>query len=388
VRPPSPIRLATSLFQGAFATRPAVAASAPGRIFLLGGGDAPREPTITMGIDRRTAVAAARAWTWEAVSGRDSVVDPFDPEAPDASRWTDHLAEVVRGLRAHGVSITGARLAVASSLARHAGFGAAMALRVAAAKALCLLAGQRVSDVELVSAVCGPPTAQRAAGQWRDASAIALARRGALMWLDPIGELAGLHSSNIQLTVVETGARLSPLSPQSSVLSPDFQALSLLNQSGLPLARLGDLEPAALPGALAWLPPPLHTEVTRVVAESDRIRRLVRDGIVAARLGNLWGEDSERTASGDEIECLLSSARSHGALGVREVGRPGWGVAMLLPPEGTRAGAARIEAMVAEDFRGAFGRIPTLWRTSPAAGVQSESLRAGAGGSDQDASAR
>jgi galactokinase len=386
VRPQSPIRLATSLFQGAFATRPAVAASAPGRLFLLGDADAHREPAIAMAIDRRTAVVASRAWTWEAVSGRDSVVDPFDPEAPDASRWTDHLAEVVRGLRAHGVSIPGARLAVASSLPRRAGFGAAMALRIAAARVLCLLAGRRVSEVELVSAVCGPPPGKRGAGQWRDASAIALAKRGAVMWLDPIGELAGLHSSNIQLTVVETGARLPPLSPQSSVLSPDSQALSLLSQNGLSLARLGDLEPAALPAVLAWLPPPLHRVVTRVVAESDRVRRLVRDGIVSARLGNLWGEDSEPPASGEEIECLLSSARSHGALGVREVGRPGWGVVLLLPPEG--AGAARIEAMVAEDFRHAFGRIPTLWRASPAAGVQSESLRAGAGGSDQDASAR
>jgi galactokinase len=341
-----------------------------------------------MAIDRRMAVVVARAWTWEAVSARDSVVDPFDPEAPDSSRWTDHLAVVVRRLRTHGVSMPGARLAVASSLARHAGFGAAMALRIAAAKALCLLAGRRIPDVELVAAISAGPSREGSAAEWRDASTIALAKRGAVMWLDPIGELVGLHSSNIQLTVVETGARLSSLSSQSSVLSPDSQALTLLRERGLSLSRLGDLEPAALLGALAWLPPPLHGQVTRVVAESDRVRRLVRDGVVAARLGDFWVEDSGATASGDEVECLTSSARSHGALGVREVGRPGWGVAILLPPEGTGTGAARIEAMVAEEFRHAYGRIPTLWRTSPAAGVQSESLRAGAGGSDQDASAR
>jgi galactokinase len=338
-----------------------------------------------MAIDRRIAVVAARAWTWEAVSGRDAVVDPFDPEAPNASRWTDHLAEVVRGLRAHGVSLPGARLAVASSLPRHAGFGAAMALRISAAKALSLLAGRRVSDAELVAAACAEPPREGRAEQWRDASAIALARRDAVTWLDPAEETLRTHPFDSSVWMVESGARATvPREQTDDTAREDREALALLDEHGLSLARLGDLAPASLPAALAWLPPPLHARVSRVVTETDRVGRLIREGVNAARLAGLWGEAPVASPSGDEIECLLLSARTRGALGAREVGGPGWGIAVLLPPEG----AARIEAMMAEDFRHAFGRIPSIWRSSPAPGVLAESLRAGAGGSGQDANAR
>src|SRR4026209_1682342 len=57
----STARLATSLFAVTFATRPTVAASAPGRVNLIGEHtDYNGGPVLPLAVERRTAVLAAR----------------------------------------------------------------------------------------------------------------------------------------------------------------------------------------------------------------------------------------------------------------------------------------------------------------------------------------
>jgi len=147
----APLRQATSLFQERFASRPAVAASAPGRINILGEHtDYNGGPVLPFAIERRTAVVAAPATDWLAVSAVDGLVVSFNPAAPNSGTWGDYLRGVVRVLQRGGVSIQGAEVAVASSIPVGAGLSSSAALCLAAAKALALMAGRKLTAEALI----------------------------------------------------------------------------------------------------------------------------------------------------------------------------------------------------------------------------------------------
>ena len=147
----SSVRLASSLFQSTFASRPAVAATAPGRVNLIGEHtDYNGGPVLPLAVERRTAVLAAREDGWFFVSALDGVVRGVEIEAPMRRHWTDYLVGVVRELRVLGAAPAGARIAVASTVPAGAGLSSSAALTVAAAKALSLLAGRRLTPAQLV----------------------------------------------------------------------------------------------------------------------------------------------------------------------------------------------------------------------------------------------
>jgi galactokinase len=355
---------ATSLFEATFSTRPRAAASAPGRLLLLGDAAAEGEPAFAIAVERRTAVVAAPARTWEAVSSRDGVVDPFDPDAGETGVWTDHLAGVVQALRARDIRLPGARIGVATAVPRQAGFGAATALRVASAKALSLLAGHRLPEVEVAAA--GANTSREAPPEGsRDATAIALGRRGMALIFDPGSAGVRWARLDARIWLIETG-----LAPPEGVTAPvgrqEEEALGVLREHGVRAERLADLESV---DPLAWLPPPLVPRARFLLTEAGRIRRLAREGLSRGLLGNLMLESHAAAGPGPpEIECLVQAAQDRRALGARAVGRAGWGIALLVPPERE----AWIVAEVAEEFRAAFGRIPVAWPTWSAAGVKVE----------------
>ena len=75
--PLSAARLASSLFTSSFATRPTVAASAPGRVNLIGEHtDYNGGPVLPVAIERRTAIAARLSDGW---------IFGSDTDEPDAS---------------------------------------------------------------------------------------------------------------------------------------------------------------------------------------------------------------------------------------------------------------------------------------------------------------
>ncbi|HJS47674.1 MAG TPA: galactokinase family protein, partial [Gemmatimonadales bacterium] len=109
---PSPLRLATSLFTSAHGTRPSLAASAPGRVNLIGEHlDYNGGPVLPLAVRRRVAVVAGPAEEWWAASTLGGEAGPFDPDAPPSGRWTDYLGGVIRTLRAGGATVPRARLA-------------------------------------------------------------------------------------------------------------------------------------------------------------------------------------------------------------------------------------------------------------------------------------
>jgi galactokinase len=136
VSPLSPAKLASSLFRSAFASAPAVIVSAPGRVNLLGEHtDYNGGPVLPLAIERRTAVAAAPADGWCAVTAEDGVVRRLDAGAGDPGDWTAYLAGVIAELDALRAGPRGASVAVASVLPLGAGLGSCAARTVGAARA-------------------------------------------------------------------------------------------------------------------------------------------------------------------------------------------------------------------------------------------------------------
>ena len=150
VNPLSAARLASSLFQASFATRPTVAASAPGRVNLIGEHtDYNGGPVLPVAIERRTAAAARLADGWVLVPTLEPGLRPVNIDEPMRREWTDYIVGVVRELRALRAAPPGAEIAIATTLPIGAGLSSSAALTVAAAKALSLLAGKRLSPGQL-----------------------------------------------------------------------------------------------------------------------------------------------------------------------------------------------------------------------------------------------
>ncbi|HEY6808760.1 MAG TPA: galactokinase family protein, partial [Gemmatimonadales bacterium] len=137
---------ALTLFHSAFTAAPHVAASAPGRVNLIGEHtDYNGGPVLPLAVARRTTAAAgpAPAGVLELVSTTNGVVDRFLYKETAGTGWGRYLVGVVRELAARGVVAAdfGARVAVASDVPVGAGLASSAALTVAATRALAALSG-------------------------------------------------------------------------------------------------------------------------------------------------------------------------------------------------------------------------------------------------------
>ena len=149
--PTSPLRLASSLFEASFASRPAAGASAPGRVNLLGEHtDYNGGPVLPFALPQRTVVLAGPGEGWQAVSAVDGTVVSFDPaprpRVAGPTTWPGSSG-CSTAMRA---APPGGRIAVASTVPTGAGLSSSAALSVAAARALSQLAGRRLSREALV----------------------------------------------------------------------------------------------------------------------------------------------------------------------------------------------------------------------------------------------
>ena len=378
----SPLRHAASLFATAFAARPTVAASAPGRVNLIGEHlDYNGGPVLPIAVRRRTAVVAAPAdgwWAATALDGREPVA--FDPDAAPGGRWTDYLAGVVRTLRAGGTPIPGARLAVASDVPVGAGLASSAALTLATARTLVRLAGRRVGAAGLaeiayhaehdeVGVRCGRMDQTVGAHARADA---------ALLYETSTGEVRHLHfPATVQ--VLETGVThalrdgaLNHRRAECEAAAVTLRGHGMLEGqlASLPADRLGEVE--------ALLPAPLARRVRHVVTESQRTHEAA-EALAAgdlARMGKILyeGHASLRAAfesSCPEADLLVDTLGHHGALGARLTGA-GWGGAVLalLPPDRERAILARTRSV----FEAAFGRPLRVWHTRPAGAARAEDV--------------
>jgi galactokinase len=377
----SPVRLASSLFESSFASRPAVAASAPGRVNLIGEHtDYNGGPVLPLALERRTAVLAAREDGWFFASALDGGVRGVEIEAPLRRDWTDYVVGVVRELRRLGAAPSGARLAVASAVPPGAGLSSSAALTVAAAKALSLLAGRRLTPEQLVEVAYRAEHDQVgvACGRMDQTIAAHAARGTALLFETATGATQRVPFAG-RVWIVETGVAHGLVGGALNQRRKECEeALARCRELWPGLRHLAELSTDDLRSVEARLPAQLAARVRHVVTETFRTR-LAADALARGdhrQLGWLLvqGHESLRVdyqSTIQEADAIVEMAMEQGAHGARLTGA-GWGgaVVVLAPEEG----GARIVAEVVRGFRERFGREPAAWSTRAGAGVRRETL--------------
>ena len=375
----SPLRLASSLFEASFASRPAAGASAPGRVNLLGEHtDYNGGPVLPFAIPRRTVVLAGRAEGWTAVSAVDGIPLPFDPAAAPEGRWTDYLGGVVRVLQDVGAAPAGARLAVASAVPIGAGLSSSAALSVAAARALSQLAGRRLSrealaevayhaEHDVVGVQCGRMDQMIAAH--------ATARHAAM--IETADRTVAQIPFDAPVLLVETGVshRLAD-SEYNRRRAECGAALEACRAAGVDVAELAAVPEAELQRLTGGMEPVLFRRLRHVVRETARTRAAaaaLRAGDLE-RMGQLLLEGHASIRDDFESSCgeadrIVESAARHGAWGARLTGA-GWGGTVLVLAPTDRM--ARLAKAVAADYQRETGRAPVIWKAKASGGVRSE----------------
>ena len=370
---------AVELFREHFGRAPDLAASAPGRVNLIGEHtDYNGGPVLPMAISRRTTVAVGTADEWRFVSSEEPGAIAVDVDAELRGDWTDYVTGVVRELRGIGAAPAGAHVAVSSTVPIGAGLSSSAALTVSAARALSALAGRRLdgralaeiayrAEHDQVGVLCGR----------MDQTIASLGRpKHAILFETATGEITEVPMPG-RVLVIETGKSHRLTGGALNDRRRECQmALAALRGRWPDLASLCALSPEALPEAESLLAPVLFRRVRHLVSETARTRR------AAAALGDddlqALGElliagqrslTSDYESSIPEADLIVESAVRHGAHGARLTGA-GWGGAVLVitPPVEGRV----VIRGVRRDFAAAFGKRPAAWTTRASGGVRRE----------------
>ena len=372
-------RDALALFTTRFASPPALAASAPGRVNLIGEHtDYNGGPVLPMAIRVRTAAVVGPGDTWELATTLETDPVRVDPDGPLRRAWTDYIVGVIRVLKAMNAAPPGARVAVASQVPVGAGLSSSAALCVSVVKALSLLAGARLSPQEIAGAAYQAEHDEVGIKVGRmDQTVSTFAQRGSALLFETASGVIKKVPMPIKAWIAETGIthRLSggDLNRRRHECE---EALAMLRDEGFRIAALAELPPNKLDRALAILPPPLNKRVRHVVTETARTRRaadmLTRKDLKGFGRLMVEGHASLRDdfqSTIPEADLLVESAVRHGAYGARLSGA-GWGGAVLIlaPKERERFVAAEVAA----DFERAYGRAPEIWSTPASGGVKRE----------------
>jgi galactokinase len=375
---------ASALFRATFGVAPRAAASAPGRVNLLGEHtDYNGGPVLPVAIAARTVVAVGPAETGllDVISTRDGQRTCIDIRDGGAAGGSAYVAGVLQELGAASGVMPGARVAIASRVPAGAGLASSAALTVAAARALSQLGGARLTPRQLagvafraehdhVGVRCGI----------MDHMIAALARPGRALLL----ECASLATSYVpvrgRFLLVDTGVRRDLAAGALNERRAECEAAVARLQNELPeLQYLASWPAAWLPRLKRALPEPLRSRAVHVVGETARARfgaQLLARGHLK-RFGQLLYESHESCrelydCSAPELDTIVAAARRAGALGARLTGA-GWGGAVLVLVDRRRE--THIVAAIRTAFQRAFGREPPVIVVKASGGARREPVR-------------
>jgi galactokinase len=377
---------ASALFRATFGGAPRAAASAPGRVNLIGEHtDYNGGPVLPLALVQRTsaAVGPAEAGVLEVVSSRHGRLERIEFREGEgrATGWGAYVAGVMSELLVAGAAPAGggARAAVAGDLPVGAGLGSSAALTVATAKALAALAGARLTARQIagvafraehdrVGVRCGI----------MDQMIAALAKPGHALLIECASATTRHIPFRGRLLLVDTGVRhelaagalnrrRAECEAALATLQRELTELEWL--AGWPASRLARLKRA--------LPEPLRSRALHVVGETARTRlaaQLLARGQLK-RFGRLLYESHESCrrlyqCSAPELDLVVRAARRAGALGARLTGA-GWGGAVLVLVDRKRE--ASVAAAIRRAFDRAYGREPSITLVRASGGVRRES---------------
>jgi len=378
---------AAALFRATFGVAPRAAASAPGRVNLIGEHtDYNGGPVLPVALGVRTTVVAGAADSGllEIVSTRDGRFERIDYRENRAGGWGwgGYVAGVMRELVAAGAApADGVRIAVASDVPIGAGLSSSAALTVATAKALATLARVPLSARQIagiafraehdhVGVRCGI----------MDQTIAALATPGHALLI----ECASAETRQIpfrgRLLLVDTGVRHDLATGALNRRRTECEAAVARLKLELPeLMWLAAWPAAWLARLKRALPEPLRSRAVHVVGETARTRfgaQLLARGRLK-QFGQLLYESHESCrrlyeCSAPELDLVVAAAKRAGALGARLSGA-GWGGTALVLVDRKRE--ARITAAIRRAFHRAYGREPPITVARVSGGVRRETVR-------------
>jgi galactokinase len=376
-------RPAIDLFQGTFGTIPRSAASAPGRVNLIGEHtDYNGGPVLPIAIARRTTAAVGPAadgdaGVLEAVSTRYPQVVRVKWQEQLPSGWAAYVAGVMRELWSLDVVPPNgsARVAVASDVPVGAGLASSAALSVAVAKALApKLEARQIAGVAFraehdhVGVRCGV----------MDQTIAALGKRHhALLF-----ECASLEAHQIpfraRLFLVDTGVRHDLSAGSLNARRAECEAAVQRLKIDLPeLVWLASWRAEWLARLKRALKEPLRSRAVHVVSETARTRfgaQLLELGKLK-QFGSLLYESHESCrrlyeCSSPELDTIVAAAKRAGALGARLTGAGWGGAAIVLVSQSDKKTLPAIQRA----FKRSYGRTPPISEVTASAGAHTERL--------------
>ena len=298
------------------------------------------------------AKASSAAGTREGGTGASPTVAaafPVTTLAPgEVTGWTAYPAGVAWALRAAGVPVGGASLAIDADLPQGAGLSSSAALECATALALAELAGTGLPRAHLAA------LARQAENEFvgvpsgiMDQSAALLCEAGHVLLLDcRTGETTAVPfdpaAAGLGLLVIDTRARHALTGGEYASRRAECEAAA----RSLGVAALRDV-PAADDALAALTEPLLRRRARHVITENSRVHevvRLLRAGAVS-RIGALLTAShvslrDDFEVSWPEADAAVEAALAAGALGARMVGGGFGGSVIALVPQANQ-GAVR-----------------------------------------------
>jgi len=387
-----PVERACALFRSTFAAEPRWAASAPGRVNIIGEHTDYNDGfVLPVAIAQRTAVAAAPSTDgrWHLASEQQPTPASFDATSladPHRRDWTSYIRGVIAGFRAAGHQLEPLFLAVASDVPVGGGLSSSAALEVATATALEAASGRSLDPWEKIllcqqaeHAFAGVPCGvmdQAVSVLGEPAHALLLDcrdRRTRPVAFDTEHATILVMNSMVhhELSGGEYAARRASCAAAVEALRhrgyPELRTLRDADQSMLPLLdRPGD-EP------LARAARHVVTENARVVSAVAAIEASDFAELGALMLASHTSLRDDYRVSCSELDLLVALAIDQpGVLGARMTGG-GFGGCIVALVEPSRAGA--VARAVADAYRNRRGLTADWFITSPSTGAAPESPR-------------
>ena len=367
---------AAQLFSRAFGAAPAVVASAPGRVNLIGehtdynGGD-----VLPIAIAQRTYVAARRngGERVRAVSASASEAGEFALGGARAEgKWWDYIAGVAMHLRARGHAIAGADLAVWSDVPAGAGLGSSAALAIAAGMALARASGSDVDARELARAAREAEAAFVGVEVGiMDQFACALGVAGHALRIRCASEEVTPVAFGGSVLIFDTRVRRSLRDGRFNARREECaRALALLRRTNPELRHLAEATPEMVQGAA--LPAPLDARARHVATEMARVEStfaaLRRGAAIPPEL--LYASHAslrdDFACSCAELDWFVAIAGTMGLRGARMTGAGWGGCAIALD---TREMLEAAVPTIARGYHAAHGRKPQWWITRASEGA-------------------
>ena len=376
-------RPAIDLFHEAFGTTPRAAASAPGRVNLIGEHtDYNGGPVLPIAIGARTTAAVGpgapgECGVLEAVSARLKKVVRVKWQEALPKGWAAYVAGVLRELWSLEVLPRdgSVRIAIASDVPIGAGLSSSAALAVAAAKALApSLTPRQIAGVAFraehdhVGVRCGV----------MDQTIAALGKRDhALLF-----ECASLEATQIpfdaRLLLVDTGKRHDLSAGGLNQRRAECEEAVKRLKIELPeLVWLASWPAEWLPRLKRALREPLRSRAVHVVSETARTRfaaQLLQQRKLK-QFGKLLYESHESCrrlyeCSSPELDTVVSTAKRAGALGARLTGAGWGGAAIVLVNKTDKTTIPAIQRA----YERTYGRSAPISEVQASAGAHTERL--------------